>query len=393
MQQCFSNPLRELHSQAGAEFQQWAEIEIVQTFGEPQAEYAGIHKSAVMIDLPQRGLLEVTGKDRLPFLQNLLTNQTWDKSKKTGLTAGEGVYAFLLNLQGRVVADLNVLERGDRTLIETDARFVEPLRLVFEQYRFAEQVTFTNKISQLHEIVVHGPRAEQMLGVAGLKVLGSTQATIEGVDAAIWRDDPTGSPGWHLILPTESAAKVWTALRDRYAHEIGLKRLLRPGGWAAFNATRIEAGRTMLAIDFDAAPISSAKPGKHENTAGAAPSGALPAETGLFDRAVSVTKGCYLGQEIVARMHARSQVARKVVGIRIEGNALPMAGAQILDEESNQIGVITSSTVSPILSNAPIALGTVKRPFFEVGTSLRVPAEGEVRNAVVAAVPFVGESK
>src|SRR5882724_2590918 len=94
------NSLLNLHQQAEAEFQPYGEIEIVSTFGEPQAEYAALHKTCGMMDLPQRGLLELTGKDRLPFLNNLLTNATWDKAAKTGIPAGKGVYAFFLNLKG-----------------------------------------------------------------------------------------------------------------------------------------------------------------------------------------------------------------------------------------------------------------------------------------------------
>ena len=131
------------------------------------------------------------------------------------------------------------------------------------------------------------------------------------------------------------------------------ERSARPIGWAAFNAARVEAGRPVFGIDFDGAPLSSAAPGSKEDSG----SGSLPAETGLFDRAVSITKGCYLGQEIVARMHARGQVARRVVGIRMEGDALPIAGAQIMDEDSNTVGVVTSSTVSPILSNPSYGSG------------------------------------
>src|SRR5947209_8400122 len=104
------NPLHALHQQAEAEFQPYATTEIVSTFGEPQAEYAALHKGCGMIDLPQRGLLELTGKDRLAFLNNLLTNQTYDKQTKTGLAAGKGVYAFFLNTKGRIVTDMNVIE-------------------------------------------------------------------------------------------------------------------------------------------------------------------------------------------------------------------------------------------------------------------------------------------
>src|SRR5204863_6652649 len=92
-----ANLLHDLHRQAEAEFQPYGEIEIVSTFGEPQAEYAAIRKSAGMMDLPQRGIIELTGKDRLTFLNNLITNQVWDKQTKTPLAAGQSIYAFFLN--------------------------------------------------------------------------------------------------------------------------------------------------------------------------------------------------------------------------------------------------------------------------------------------------------
>ena len=144
----------------------------------------------------------------------------------------------------------------------------------------------------------------------------------------------------------------------------------RPCGWAAFNTTRIEAGRALFGIDFDES--------------------VLPAETGLFDRAVSLTKGCYLGQEIVARMHARGQIARKLVGIRMENDALPLAGSKIYDDQQNEIGGVTSSTISPVLSNIAICLGYVKKPFFAAGTKLKIPAEGSIRTGQVVDLPFIG---
>src|SRR5206468_6008208 len=100
------------------------------------------------------------------------------------------------------------------------------------------------------------------------------------------------------------------------------RRPLRAAGWAAYNAARIEAGRPLFGIDFD--------------------DSVLPAETGQLARAVSFTKGCYLGQEVVARMHARGQVARQLVGIKMDDRALPIAGASIFDASQNAIGGITS---------------------------------------------------
>jgi len=122
----FPNPLRDLHDAAGAEFQSYDRTDIVSTFGEPQAEYAAVRKGCALVDEPQRGVLELTGKDRHEFLNNLLTNQTWDKERKTGLAPGTGVYAFFLNLKGRIVADLNGSDpfadlASARTRAEADA--------------------------------------------------------------------------------------------------------------------------------------------------------------------------------------------------------------------------------------------------------------------------------
>jgi folate-binding protein YgfZ len=380
------NPLRTLHEAAAAEFQPYASLEIVSTFGEPQAEYSAIHKACGLLDLPQRGVLELTGKDRLPFLNNLLTNQTWDKQTKSGLAAGQGVYAYYLNAKGRIVADMNVLEVGDgRTLLEMDARMVEPIRAMFDKYLFVEQVKMTNLVDKLHEIALLGPKAKGILdqvttpAVGDLPLLGCSAARVFNVPAVVFRDDVTGTPGYWLITEGPRGAEaVWTALLNQFGDATGNgKRGLRPAGWAAFNAARVEAGRPLFDIDFG----HSADPEKS----------VVPAEVGPreFARAVSITKGCYLGQEIVARMYARQQVARQLVGFKVEGGHLPIAGAPLTDEKQNQVGVVTSSTVSPILSNAAIGLGYVKRPHFAEGTMLHVPAEGAIRKATVVKTPFV----
>ena len=359
------NPLLSLHQQTAAEFQPYAQVEIVSTFGQPSGEYAALHTGVGIMDLPQRGLLELTGKDRLTFLNNLLSNKTWDKETKTGLKAGEGTYAFFLNGKGRIVTDMNVLELGERTLLEMDGRLVPQIRQVFEKYIFTEQVKLADRTSELHQIGLFGPKSVQVFQAAGINVstlppLGSLSVKVFGLDAVVWRDDVTGPPGFILICPIESTAKLWQQLS---ASDI------RPVGWAAFNASRIEAGRPIFGIDFD--------------------DSVLPAETGQFNRAVSVTKGCYLGQEIVARMYARQQLARQLVGLRMENDALPMSGTKIFDDAENEIGVVTSSTLSPVLSNIAIALGYLKKPFFAVGTAVRIPAEGSLRRANVVELPFV----
>jgi len=369
------NPLLSLHEQAEAELQAYAQVQIVSTFGEPQAEYAAIRKSAALLDEPQRGILEVSGKDRFAFLNNLLTNKTWEKETKTGLAAGSGVYAFFLNAKGRIVADMHVIETGDRVLLDMDARMVEPLRVAFDKFLFREQVKMTDRIGSLQTLSLHGPGAPKILDELGASVeqlpqLGSISASLFEKRTTIWRDDVCSVPGFHLIVESDSVERVWKGLLDQFgqAAELG-KRRLRPAGWAAYNACRIEGGRPIFGIDFD--------------------DSVLPSETGQLNRAVSLTKGCYLGQEIVARMVARAQVARQIVGIRMADDALPIAGAMIHDDQGNQIGGITSSTVSPVLSNAAICLGFVKKQYIPVGSVVTIPAEGSMRRGVVTELPFL----
>jgi folate-binding protein YgfZ len=399
------NPLRALHEQAEAEFQAYGDVEIVCTFGEPQAEYAAIRKGCAIVDAAQRGVLRVTGPDRIDFLNRFLTNRLADKDGKNPLPAGSGVYAFLLNNKGRIAADMNVLERGDCTLLETDLRNVGSLRQTLEKFVFSEKVGFEELVGKKHEIALHGPGSAEVLRGLGvdageLKILESKVVKIDGIDALVWRDDPCGTPGYFLVVESGDAGRVWMGLlgahgvppspllsTDRDFASLSLKspevlgegervpgkRAGRPAGWAVFNTTRIEAGRAMFGIDFD--------------------DSVLPAETGQLDRAVSFTKGCYLGQEIVARMHARGQVARQIVGIRMKDDALPIAGAAIMDQQKNQVGGVTSSTISPVLSNTAICLGLVKSAVSAVGTEVLVAAEGAFRTATVAELPFISQGK
>jgi aminomethyltransferase len=375
--------LLDLHRQAEAELQPYGDIEIVSTFGQPQAEYAALARTCGLMDQPHRAILSLAGKDRLDFLNRMLTNQTSDKETKVGLGAGEGRYSFLLSANGRIVSDMNILERGDTTLLELESRRLEAVKSFLQKYIFTEKVRLESKIGQLHQISLHGPGAAKVMSewsdaaidAANLPPLGSLSATVRDVPIIVWRDDVTGAPGYHLIVPTEHARAVWMDLVSRFGPALatgpdtGVRPLLRPIGWAAFNARRIEAGRPLFGIDFDET--------------------VLPAETALLDRAVSFTKGCYLGQEIVARMHARGQVARKIAGFRMNDDALPVAGTGVLDADQNPIGAITSSTVSPVLSNASIGFAMLKRPFFEIGTVITIPAEGQIRQATVVAIPFL----
>ena len=393
----YPNPLLPLHRQQEAETQPFDAVEIVATFGQPQAEYAAIRKGAGLMDQPHRGVLEVTGTDRHAFLGNLLTNQVWWKDEKRPLPAGEGRYAFFLNLKGRIAADLNVLEVGDRrTLLETDVRLVAMLRSVLDRYLFAEDVKLTDRVGALHPLALHGPAALDVLNdaldapIPPLDAMGCALAKFTGGEVVVWRDDPCAVPGYHLLAAPAVAENLWTTITTRHGTgELG-KRSVRPVGWAAFNACRIEGGRPIFGIDFEyAAPSLPGRKKESDAPDQPTPRGVLPAETGQFDRAVCVTKGCYLGQEVVARMHARKQVVRRLVGVKMSGPDLPFAGSPVFDGDRNEVGLVTSSTVSPVLSGAAVCLAFVKKPFFEVGRELLLPAEGEVGPGKVVELPFL----
>jgi folate-binding protein YgfZ len=324
------------------------------------------------------------------------------------MAAGTGVHAFFLNAKsGRIITDLNVIERGESTLLELEARLIPSVTAALEKYHFVEQVRIAP--ADYHQISLHGPKAAELLGelanqsVAELGSLASASITLYGATAIVWRDDPTGAPGYHLLIPCHALQAVWSNLiatpsagtpgegggegdfehrassgirihphpnpLPEYRERGPAMRRIRPIGWAAFNAARIEAGRPLFGIDFDDT--------------------VLPAETGQMARAVSFTKGCYPGQEIVARMHARNAIARQLIGLKFADDALPIAGAPVMDDQSNTIGGITSSTISPMLSNTAIAIALLKRPHFNPGTVLNAPAEGALRRAVVTELPFL----
>jgi folate-binding protein YgfZ len=256
--------------------------------------------------------------------------------------------------------------------LEMDARMVEPIRKALDRYLFADQVKLIDRVGALHELALHGPGAPAVLDAAvgshvvELPPLGSTQVVLFDTDVTVWRDDVCGAPGLHLLVPADRVGHVWSTFVVRFGELVAhARRPLRPVGWAAFNTVRIEAGRPLFGIDFDSTIV--------------------PAETGgeTFARAVNVAKGCYVGQEIVARMYARKQSAKQVVGLRVEGEALPMAGSAVYDDKGNQVGGVTSSTVSPLAARSPVCFAIVKKAFSADGATVQVPAEGAMRKATV----------
>lgn len=367
-----ANPLHSLHEQAEASFLPYGpDLEIVESYGEIEAEYAALRRGAGLMDSPHRAVVVLTGKDRLAFLHNKLTNDT------ARLAPGTGCYAYLLNLKGRITLDLVVLQAEDATLVELDTRLVQGFVAAMEKFIFIEDVQILDASQQLGRLSLMGPQARALLQ----KVVGSpienlvepfchSQRSIGQATVTIFRQDLAGEPGYELIVPRDQLVALWQILQEAgNGHENPESGLhLRAIGWSAFNIARIEAGTPLFGIDIT------------ENY--------LPMETGpWYQRAVSLTKGCYLGQEIVARMHAHKTVARMLVGMRVESSKLPLAGTEIFDG-TQQVGIITSSTLSPMLGNVPIAMGYVKKAYAAAGKEVAVLAEGGREKAVIKELPL-----
>ncbi|MBN8599126.1 MAG: aminomethyltransferase family protein [Planctomycetes bacterium] len=378
-----------------------APIEIVGIYGELELEYAAIRKGCLLLDLPNRAVLEVTGAERLEFLNRMITQEL--KPAKKWLDPFVSVSSFWLNRKGRIDADLRVLILPDRVLLECDAHAAKRALDGLNAFIISEDAAMRDLSETTHRLALHGPTALQLLAAISTPVAGPDLASLEPnrstiirigeAEVIIDRRDQTGERGIDLIVPTEHARAIYELLLTRgfpheHVHERGHPHLstelsaqirLRPGGWHAFNIARIEGGTPLYYIDFG--PSS------------------LPAETGIIETRVSFTKGCYLGQEVVARMHSRGHSKRKLVALLAEAQTLhhrpgaaqaedpylagmpqPISGAQVLplDPQSTEsLGVITSSTLSPMNAATPLCFAAIKQDAATPNAKFRVQAESE----------------
>jgi folate-binding protein YgfZ len=396
-----TDPLHPLLQQLGATFIPYGPadtnhpLEIADTFGAYEPEYAAIRKGAGFMHTPQRSLIEVTGSARLDFLHRMLTHSTRD------LQPGAGRRAFLLSNTGRITADLLVLHTQPVTYLLAHRHHAPQLIATLNRYLLTEDVQLHDASDTYTLFALHGPAAAALLSHAldaetpTLSNLDNHTLTLAGQPTQLFRHDETGEPGLHLAVPNPLAADLYHRLLAHTGPDTPDHRLrnrCRPIGWSAFNTARIEAGTPIFHIDFG--PDS------------------LPHETGLLHQAVSFTKGCYLGQEIVARMQNLGHPKRLLVGLRLPDHRLPIAGAQVFEHPQpppptnhptqpqphphattplagSPIGAVTSSTISPMLGGIAIAFAMIKWGFHHPDTPVAVPAEGQLAPARVHPLRFI----
>ena len=300
----------------------------------------------------ERTLVSLTGEDRVRWLNGMVTNNIRD------LAVGQGIYAFLLNPQGKIQADLYAFHRGENLLVEAERGQVETILQIFDRYIIMDDVDVENLTGKLQVIGVAGPKAEGVLAAAGLQI--SRQKSLQIADAdwngarlTVVRGDNPCVTNYELLVRDQDAEPLSKALLQAGAQEVHEQ---------ALEDFRIACGIPKFGVDIRQRD--------------------LPQETGQ-DRALNFSKGCYIGQEIVERIRSRGAVHRVFTGFEIEGGT-PSPGFRIQDD-GKDIAELTSVVTLPA-SDRTLALGYGRKEFMMQGKEFAA-GDGKLR---VAALPFSG---
>jgi len=320
---------------------------------------AGVRKGVGVFSLAERGLIEVGGGDRVRWLDGMLSNDV------SGLQVGaerSGCYATTLTARGRIVADLHVLVRDTVFWLETAAAAVDKLLAHFERHLIADDVQLRDISSSVDRLAVEGPLAAQLLERAAGAALNLAAdccrvLRIGETEVVAARYGWSGEAGFQLLVPAGSGEGVARAIG---AAESGPASIIM--GENTLEVLRIEAGIPRFGAEIDET--------------------VLPAEARL-GRAVARSKGCYVGQEVVARMEVAGRVSHLLVGLAIGDGPIPAPGSEI-SAAGRRVGEVTSSCRSALAGS--IALGFVRAVHSTVGTEVRAAD----RPARVAALPFAG---
>jgi folate-binding protein YgfZ len=317
-----------------------------------------MRERAALVDGSRTGRIQLTGADRRSYLQGLLTNDI------EALRPGTGCYAAMLTAQGRMMTDMRVLELGDSVLLDVPAHVTTAIRDHLDRFVFTEDVTVQDVSATRGELGLYGPRAIDLLAAASVEggapdaLFASNRVRIAGADAVLVRSDGPGIRGFDVLAAAADIPAIEAALIAAGA--------VRASD-AEVETVRIESGRPRFGSDMDAETI--------------------PLEAGLEERAISRSKGCYVGQEVIVRVIDRGhgRVAKRLIGLTLPAAAgVPAPGARI-QSGGKDVGRVTSAVFSPALAR-PIALGYAQRDFVEPGTHVQIEGSGE---AIVSPLPFV----
>jgi folate-binding protein YgfZ len=338
-----------------------------------QDGYRTIREGAAVVSGPARARIGLSGNDRASYLHGLLTNDI------QGLQPGSGCYAAWLTPQGRMITDLHVLEAGDMILLDVPAAVRELVLQRLDQFLFSEDVQLSDVTDALRGVAVHGPRAlaaiERTIALplapagAGVEPHGTrdsdwpqyrnVRVEFAGHPIVVARIDQLGVPGFTIYADAAREGELVSALETAGAARVDD---------AAFEAARVEAGYPIFGVDMD--------------------DDIIPLEAGIEGRAISFTKGCYVGQEVIIRVLHRGggRVARRLVGLRLQDQPTLAPRRARVRAGGRDVGFVTSTAASPRLG--PIALAYVHRDFLEPGTPVEVESDAGLTDATVSALPF-----
>ncbi len=306
--------------------------------GDLAAEVQAIHAACGVFDMRYRARLAATGPDKVRWLNGMVTNNI------KNLPPDRGVYNFLLNAQGHILGDIYIYNLDDQMLLETDLSQLDKIQATLDRFIIMDDVELQPLAGQTF-IGLKGPSASQVLATAGmnadeLEVLQLKRGTIGNIDLLVIRLDDSQIPSYEISAAVNDGSEVWNAL---------VKAGATPVGAAALEITRILGGTPRFGQDI------------RERD--------LPQETGQ-SRALDFTKGCYIGQEIVERIHSRGNLHRRFAGFELAAEV--PAGAK-LQANAKDVGELTSvcSFAYPGQKEKTYALGYIRREAELPGVEIR----------------------
>lgn len=318
------------------------ETSMTQDYGSPQNEFLAARDEAAVFNLGHRTELELTGKDRQKYLHNFCTNEI------RNLQPGQSSEAFVTTIQGKIKAHIFAFADEKSLWVDSNTGYEDLLFAHFDKYLISEDVQIARRSGDFVEYYATGSEVLARLSALGLPTADLAahchrRANLAGIDIAVRRVDWLASPGCLLQVPVSAAEIAWKAL---------VGGGLTPAGRAAFDGLRILAGFPEHGVDLTEANLAQ--------------------EAARTELAINFNKGCYLGQEPIARIDSMGHVNQELRGLRLASGPGATAGAKvILPGEVREAGVVTSAGWD-YSANVPVAMALLKRNYLSPGTKLNV---------------------
>jgi folate-binding protein YgfZ len=356
--------LHELHQSLNARFLALNGAEAVDHYGDPLAEHRVLRDSVGVVDLSHRGRLCLTGADAVRFLNGQVTNNV------KALAVGQGCYAAVVTAKGKLESDANVFRLPEELLLDFEPGLTESLARRFEKYIIADDVQVVDASPHYGLLSLQGPLADKLVRSLGLNIeipampWGFASLKEEHLGQIYLMNLPrTGTAGFDWFVPVQSLPAMMQKL-------MAGAEPLHGGvcGWQGLEIARFEAGIPRFGADMDETNLAP--------------------EAGIEARAISYAKGCYIGQEVIARVRTYGQVAKSLRGLRLADGLSPLpAKRDPLFKDGKEAGYITTALASPTW-NVNLALGYVRREANQIGTALSLRnAAGETQVQVIE-LPF-----